>query len=556
MFTLTLKSANIPEKDIARIKKTVGRILEHRGCALCDGGYSVTLDLVPRGVGEAENKKDRYSIIEDGKGGALVTASDLCTVYAALGRFFMSGSFDFRGGFVPPTLPIEHEQKSSVRGMYLASHFYNFWHVAPMEDVMPFIEDLALWGCNTLMLCLAPQHYRSFKSPEAIEMADRLKKIFACAAEFGIAPALILFSNTGFLDRSEDIAAPWDMRGEYITANYAELHKEICPNLPGGMEEIRRCHREFFELFSDVPVKYFAYWAYDEGGCTCDVCSRWSENGFIKVYEESVKPLLSEYFPDAKLILSTWHFDRHLRDEGKRLYEKISSGKYPWAEYVMAVYGDGQFMPLTAEHGAPGGRPVIDFPEISMWGGKPWGGYGANPLTMRLDNFFSSVGDVLDGGFPYSEGFWENINEFCCMSHYSGTHADTADAVRDYVRFYFGISDTEPLLRAVELLEITLWRKVETMPDGRLRVTPHFPAAVREAYRLVTEADAVMTDAAKQDPRWRIIYLRAVIDYELYTHDFIPMNSVTAQKCFRELWALYHAYDIRIQPAVCPPLGR
>ena len=54
----------------------------------------------------------------------------------------------------------------------------------------------------------------------------------------------------------------------------------------------------------------------------------------------------------------------------------------------MAVYGDGQFIPLTAEHGAPGGRPVIDFPEISMWGGKPWGGYGANPLTMRLDNFF------------------------------------------------------------------------------------------------------------------------------------------------------------------------
>ena len=111
-------------------------------------------------------------------------------------------------------------------------------------------------------------------------------------------------------------------------------------------------------------------------------------------------------------------------------------------------------------------------------------------------------------------------------------------------------------MRAVELLEITLGRKVETMPDGRLRVTPHFPAAVREAYRLVTEADAVMTDAAKQYPRWRIIYLRAVIDYELYTHDFIPMNSVTAQKCFRELWALYHAYDTRIQPAVCPPLGR
>ena len=79
--------------------------------------------------------------------------------------------------------------------MYLASHFYNFWHAAPMEEVTPFIEDLALWGCNTLMLCLAPQHYRSFTSPEAFETADRLKKIFACAAELGIAPALILFST-------------------------------------------------------------------------------------------------------------------------------------------------------------------------------------------------------------------------------------------------------------------------------------------------------------------------------------------------------------------------
>ena len=89
-------------------------------------------------------------------------------------------------------------------------------------------------------------------------MAERLQELFACAGEMGIDPALILFSNTGYIDRPEEIAAPWDMRGEYITPNYAELHREICPNLPGGMDEIRRVHREFFEAFSDVPIKYFA----------------------------------------------------------------------------------------------------------------------------------------------------------------------------------------------------------------------------------------------------------------------------------------------------------
>ena len=97
MFVLALKNADIPEKEFERIKKTVVRILEHRGCALGDGGYSVTLDIVPHEDGETENRKDSYSIIDDGKGGALVTVCDLCTVYAALGRFFMSGSFDFGG---------------------------------------------------------------------------------------------------------------------------------------------------------------------------------------------------------------------------------------------------------------------------------------------------------------------------------------------------------------------------------------------------------------------------------------------------------------------------
>lgn len=548
MFTLTLINRNLPDAAFTRFTRVLARQLAPRGGTLADSGYPITVGL------NAAMEADSFALTPDGEGVQL-EANNLCTLYAGLGHFLLKSSFDPAGGFTPAPLPIRVKQKDSIRGMYLASHFYNFWHVAPMEEVEPHLENFALWGCNTLMLCLAPQHYASFKSPEAAEMIARLKALLAYAGELGIAPALILCSNTGFHDRPEALAAPWDQRGNYITPNYAELHTEVCPSLPGGMEEIRRAHREFFEAFADVPVKYFAYWAYDEGGCTCDACAPWSTNGFIRCYEESVKDQIAEFFPDAEIILSTWHFDRHLKNEGVDFYDKIAAGEYPWAKYIMAIHFDGTLMPAVTSRGVPDGRHIIDFPEISMYACKPWGGFGANPIPMRLDNIADNGGGCLDGGFPYSEGIWEDINTFLCITRYSGWYANTTEALRDYIRYYFTGADVESLVRALQLMETTLWRGTEKTADGHLRSPLRYPNAAREVYRLITEADAALPEPIRTGWQWRIVYLRAVIDHELYRHDYIPSASPLTQDCLRELTAIYHAHDPRIQLAVKPPLG-
>lgn len=548
MFILHPINQNLPPNAFARFTAVLARQIKPHGGMLADGGYPITAAL------DSTMEADSFALTPNGDG-LLLKANTLCTLYAGLGYFLLKSCFDTQGGFTPVPLPVCVKQKDSIRGMYLASHFYNFWHVAPMAEVEPHIESFALWGCNTLMLCLAPQHYASFKSPDAAEMIARLKALFAYAGELGIAPALILFSNTGFHDRPEALAAPWDQRGNYITPNYAELHKEVCPSLPGGIDEIRRAHREFFEAFADVPVKYFAYWAYDEGGCTCDDCAPWSTNGFIRCYEESVKDQIVEFFPDAEIILSTWHFDRHLKNESVDFYDKIAAGEYPWAKYIMAVHFDGTLIPTLRARGVPDGRRFIDFPEISMYACKPWGGYGANPIPMRLDNIADNGGDCLDGGFPYSEGFWEDINTFLCLTRYSGWYPNTTDALRDYIRHYFTGADTETLLRALQLMETTLWRGDEKTEDGRLRSPLRYPNAAREVYRLITETDARLPDAIRQSWRWRIVYLRAVCDYELYCHDYIPSASPRIEACLRELTELYHAHDPRIQRAVRPPLG-
>ena len=64
----------------------------------------------------------------------------------------------------------------------------------------------------------------------------------------------------------------------------------------------------------------------------------------------------------------------------------------------------------------PGGFPLLNFPEISMWNQGPWGGYGANPFPNRLQQRMNEIKGKLSGGFPYSEGIYEDLNEVICRS--------------------------------------------------------------------------------------------------------------------------------------------
>lgn len=51
-----------------------------------------------------------------------------------------------------------------------------------------------------------------------------------------------------------------------------------------------------------------------------------------------------------------------------------------------------------------GGLPLLNFPEISMWGRGPWGGWGANPLPSRFEGLWQQTKGFVLGGMPYSEG--------------------------------------------------------------------------------------------------------------------------------------------------------
>lgn len=549
---ITLDNYNLPIESFDTLRDALAKRLSVRGI---ESVFSLSAaDLILNVGTDAEMESDSFSVSKHGNS-VIIRANDLCTVFAAAGWLLCAGNFDFRGGWELPELPFFHRMKCSMRGMYCASHFHNFYHDAPIEEVYEIIVDLALRGCNTLALIIGVQHYTSYFDPDAEQMIGRVRSLLRFADRCGIAPGMVLFSNSCFRNYPREFEAQFkNTGGLYRQDLIAEFNTEVCPSTEGGMREIEREHREFFEAFRGTPIKHFFLWAYDEGGCLCPKCYPWATNGFMKVAELD-RRLVPEYGFDAGISISAWHFDIQMEHEWETFYGPLERGEYAWAPYILTSFRSGRMPGVLASRGIPEGVRLIEFPEISMCSAKPWGGFGANPITMFLDNSWTNLGPYHDGGLPYSEGIYEDINKFVCLGFYTGLYERSADAVRDYIRYEFGLrgNDVEPVLRAVQLMESSLPRSTEQMADGKYRFVPRWGTSIPEVLRLIDDADQKVPDGLRHSWKWRIVVLRSLIDYELYSHGYIPSRSPAAQEAFAELHSIFHTENAKF--CVHPPLG-
>ena len=170
----------------------------------------------------------------------------------------------------------------------------------------------------------------------------------------------------------------------------------------------------------------------------------------------------------------------------------------------MADEGIAPFYPrFPLEKGVPGGFPLLNFPEISMWNQGPWGGYGANPFPNRLQQRLDEIKGKLSGGFPYSEGIYEDLNKVICAQHYWQPNRSAEETIREYSACEFSPEVADDVASVVKIFEKNHLRE----QIGRSAFT---------AYRLMERADAKLTPQARRCWRWRILYLRATIDHEMY----------------------------------------
>ena len=234
-------------------------------------------------------------------------------------------------------------------------------------------------------------------------------------------------------------------------------------------------------------------------------------------------------YPGIKLILSTWCYDVCEQPDGEweGLARELTEHN-GWVDYIMAD-SHFDFPEYPLRHGVPGGLPMVNFAEISMWGRYPWGAFGANPLPARFQRIWDQTEGKLDGGYPYSEGFFEDINKVIFAGFFWNKSAKAHETIRTYIAYEFSPAVVDLVSEAITMLEKTYPYKEWQRED------------VERAYTLIMQADAMLDERARQSWRWRILYLRAVIDYEL------AMNAdELTDRCdaaYEELIRIFHLED-------------
>jgi hypothetical protein len=451
-----------------------------------------------------------------------VTAADPAGLLYGVGRLLRE-SVTPDSGFTPcDPVPLSVPD-CKTRGIYFAHNFHNWYRSAPLAEIVRYVEELALWGLNALVFPVDTNPQCPLDEILGVMIPKQLKVIEAARA-CGIRTGVIAVANTVSDLPSGDLAAT--PVPDTDPPRRGQKGHRVCPSNPRALALLADRFDRLLELYRPVGLDFAVAFPYDEGGCGCDKCRPWGANGYVKAAKVLSRAAKDKY-PGCRFIAGTWCFDVLDEPEGEYAgLDRAIRAEPGWCDAVMCdSHGDFPAWPL--ENGPPGALPMISFPEISMWGRWPWGGYGANPFPRRVSAVWNQAARLLDGGFPYSEGRYEDINKVTCLGLFWNRKADWRDILRAYIRYEFGAVASGDVLPAVALLE-------QSYPAGRLT-----PARAKEALCLLDRAARRLPRNVLDSWRWRYLYLRALIDVETATHPGrTGVASETQARCFRELTRL------------------
>jgi hypothetical protein len=242
--------------------------------------------------------------------------------------------------------------------------------------------------------------------------------------------------------------------------------------------------------------------------------------------------MVKEYMPNTDLVLSLWQFGTftEIDVEFEMMNKVMDEGRLSECKYLVA---EPQYQRYAFERGMR--RPILGFPEISMCGVLPWGGYGTNPLPKTFQRIWDENGHKSSGGLPYSEGVYEDINKVVMLRLFEdGQPAE--ETVREYLAYEFKLQGEllEEVHQAIFDMEDTFKR---TFDVGH-RYKIENPEKIFGIEKTILKANASLTEEIKNSIKWKLIYWRAVIDAELYRNDFKRNDKVMGY--FKEIMKTCH----------------
>jgi len=489
--------------------------------------------------------------IEEAADGAIrIVGNDEPGLIYGVGRFLRGSRFG-EGAFGPSTWRGTSTPEKLIRGIYFAA-FANYYCSAPVEEIRRYLEELALWGCNSLTVVL-PMAPGGDDDQAGHAWLARQRAIIEAGRGAGMSVGVLIIANGAPVTDSE-LQAKGPGRGAWI------LSQSICPSIDRGRDLLLEQFRKAFAMLKDAGIDHLVIWPYDAGGCDCEQCRPWGSNGFLTIAEAEAG-VFREQYPQGRVILSTWYFDDA---EWAGLAKRFREGRV-WADCILADNALARFPTFPIEHGVPGGLPMVSFSEITMWdagGWGPWGGFGANPAPALLQRSWDQAGAKLAGGFPYSEGIFEDVNKVIAIQFGWDASRRAMDTVREYAAFEYSPDVADDVATAVEILEAHGPRVLVDQEAGRYELRKDEGGVLRgvvrllqpdagaqRCYGLLAAADEKLSDYARSAWRWRILLLRATIDKELVAHNGLLTGE--CEKATRELERIYHAENA--PPTVKPP---
>jgi hypothetical protein len=487
-----------PDSQLERIVSVFIRQVEKRCSAkvTTQGEAPLTVVLtMDSSIGD-----EGFRISDRADGGIEVAGQNELGILYGLGKLLRTSQY-LKEGFAAGSWRGESVPKKPVRGIYFATHFHNFYHDGPVKEIQRYVEELALWGCNNLMVWYDMNHFMGFKDLEAMAFRERLDGILKTASGLGLGTGFIVIGNEGYSSSPKELRSTGGKRGAYYEC-------QICPNKPGGMEYELRVQKEMMDWMRPYNPQYLCIWPFDPGGCDCENCRPWATNGFVEC-AESITKAARDKLPDVKIVLSNWYY----KESEKTELGKILSAEPPWVDLVMGP--------------VPGiDIPAVNFPEISMLGVKPWGGYGATVVLQRLQNQYSQMANI-NGGWSYSEGIFEDMNKVTMLQMYWNPEKSVFLPLREYATFEFSPEVADDVLTIIKILESNFQRDAIT-------------ASAIDAYELAQKVDAQLSPEIQKSWRWRILFLRTLIDKEMYLTKGALKGEVL-KDAFAELTRIYHA---------------
>ncbi|MBR3641186.1 MAG: hypothetical protein IKN53_04050, partial [Oscillibacter sp.] len=519
--TLTVDTADLPkgeplyEKLFPLVKS---RVEERCGAQVVreGGAFTLVLRLDRALTGEA------YAIGR-GEDRAVISGADFNALVFGLGRF-LHGSQYGAEGVAPCAWSGVTAPRASVRAVYFAMHFFNWYQRCEPEEIERYVEDLMLWGINAVTVIFPKINLSGWDDPNTEKAFVLMKKIFTAAKKMNM--------KTGFQSSNQDFDPP----NPAVAADKSKLLIKsgnlICPATEAGYTYLRGMILPVLRELAPIGVDYMSFWSYDEGGCSCEKCWPWGANGQYN-YAKRMSAEIRKELPNIQVIYSTWLYERASNQAGewdafyRRVKEDEANGE-GWIDLILVETRDHPSCKYVLEHGSPCERiRLVTFPDVAMMGQEPWGGLGGLVAPHQVRAEQTAYSAVTDGCFMYSEGKYEDMNKILCASVLWDADITDRETITDYCHYEFPGADASTFCRLIDLIERNHDR---TNKFARL---PADMDAAEEACRLAAEIDGQILPACRGSWRWRILYIRVFLDrirfrncaaagwpYERYTSEY------------------------------------